>query len=307
MHLRARTVLLVSAALAVAASSAAPALAAPGPALSHAATGDQSLTWSIVPSPNANAINNVLSGVSCASASDCTAVGWHVHTTGGPSRTLIESWNGTTWSIVPSRNPRSVSSLNDVSCVSASDCTAVGSDTGAGIASKTLVESWNGTTWTVVPSPNAASHRHDTNDLNGVSCVSASNCTAVGSYMTRTGHPRTLIESWNGTTWTIVPSPNPGPATSGLGSVSCTSATACTAVGSYLMRKGGGRVEVTTLAESWNGTTWSIVPSPNTGPTVSALQGVSCATATACIAVGYSQTKTRALSSTLIESWNGTT
>ena len=68
-----------------------------------------------------------------------------------------------------------------------------------------------------------------------------------------------------------------------------------------------GRVVVTTLAESWNGTTWSIVPSPNTGPTVSALQGVSCATATACIAVGYSQTKTRALSSTLIESWNGTT
>jgi len=253
MHLRARTVLLVSAALAVAASSAAPALAAPGPALSHAATGDQSLTRSIVPSPNANAINNVLSGVSCASASDCTAVGWHVHTTKGPSRTLIESWNGTTWSIVPSRNPRSISSLNDVSCVSASDCTAVGSDTGAGIASKTLVE------------------------------------------------------SWNGTTWTIVPSPNPGPATSGLGSVSCTSATACTAVGSYLMRKGGGRVVVTTLAESWNGTTWSIVPSPNTGPTVSALQGVSCATATACIAVGYSQTKTRALSSTLIESWNGTT
>src|SRR5689334_18298280 len=221
MHLRARTVLLVSAALAIMASSAAPALAAPGPALSPAAAGDQPLTWSIVPSPNAIAIDNILFDVSCASVSNCTAVGWHVHTTKSPSKTLIESWNGTAWSVVSSRNPRSDSSLDSVSCVSASDCTAVGSDSGAGMAPKTLVESWNDTTWTVVPSPNAAPHRRGINELTGVSCASVSACTAVGSYMARNGRAKTLIESWNGTTWTIVPSPNPGPAASGLGSVSC--------------------------------------------------------------------------------------
>jgi hypothetical protein len=109
------------------------------------------LTWSVVPSPNPSAADVSLQGVSCLSATNCTAVG--VSATGATSQTLVESWNGTAWSIVASPNPSGNpdSSLNGVSCLSATNCTAVGA-TGNG-SQGTLVESWNGTAWSIVASP----------------------------------------------------------------------------------------------------------------------------------------------------------
>ena len=63
------------------------------------------------------------------------------------------------------------------------------------------------------------------------SCVTPRACTAVGFHGLLPG--RTLVETWNGTKWTVVPSPNAGPASAAniLESVSCVSARACTAVG----------------------------------------------------------------------------
>src|SRR2546427_1585311 len=69
-----------------------------------------------------------------------------------------------------------------------------------------------------------------TNDLYDVSCVSVTFCVAVGGYRAP-GEFRTLIESWDGRAWHIVPSPRPGD--SGLNGVSCVSVTSCTAVGFY--------------------------------------------------------------------------
>ena len=45
--------------------------------------------------------------------------------------------------------------------------------------------------------------------LYGVSCVSASACTAVGGYDNSAQTPVTLVEAWNGSKWTIRPSPSP--------------------------------------------------------------------------------------------------
>ena len=72
-------------------------------------------------------------------------------------------------------------------------------------------------------------------DLYGVSCTSATSCVAVGSAAQYGSHSeilRTLVESWNGTTWAVTPSPNkPGPQDlSSLAAVSCT-ADHCAAVG----------------------------------------------------------------------------
>src|SRR5262249_52179668 len=41
-----------------------------------------------------------------------------------------------------------------------------------------------------------------------------------------------------------------------------------------------------TLVESWNGTRWSVVPSPNRGVRYNELHGVSCAPAATCTAAG---------------------
>jgi hypothetical protein len=56
-----------------------------------------------------------------------------------------------------------------------------------------------------------------------------------------------------------------------------------------------------TLAESWDGTSWTSVPSPDRGPYGNALYSISCISATACTAAGSSTTKSGAYR-TLIES-----
>jgi hypothetical protein len=288
-----RTLLLSFATLVLAVSSAAPALAANGPAspLVHY----DSSTWSVVPTTNQT--RSILNGVSCVSATDCTAVG----SVGNAPETLVESWNGTAWSVVPSPDPGSGDNiLYGVSCASATACTAVGVSiqkvTGGGRTSKTLVESWNGTAWSTVPTPDPGNKT-----LVGVSCVSATDCTAVGS---SGNSAMTLVESWNGTAWSVVPSPNASGSINELLAVSCVSATACSAVGQYYNSQDLPR----TLAESWNGTAWSVEPSPNKGSgTGDVLTGVSCVSATACTAAGwYFPTSHGDGVRTLVESWNGT-
>ena len=83
-------------------------------------------------------------------------------------------------------------------------------------------------TWSVVHSPNRRAHG---NLLDAVSCVSPVACTAVGNYASSTGVARTLAESWDGSRWSLVRSPNVGRFGSQLVAVSCVSANACMAVG----------------------------------------------------------------------------
>jgi hypothetical protein len=225
-------------------------------------------TWTIQTAPSGGGIMN---GVSCTSATACTAVG------SDNSGTLAERWDGSTWTIqtTATASGATSSSMNGVSCTSATACTAVGSGNGG-----TLAERWDGSTWTIQTTPTPSGG----GSLNGVSCTSATACIAVGS-----GSGWALAERWDGSTWTLQSIPNPSGATSStLNGISCTSATACIAVGQYNIN---GNL---TLAEVWNGSTWTIQPTPTDGcdplgtglNTCSMLNGVSCTSATACIAVG---------------------
>jgi len=154
-------------------------------------------------------------------------------------------------------------------------------------------------TWSSVPSPNRGTGN---NLLDGVSCISAIACTAVGYSTASSGALRTLVESWDGTHWSVVPSLSVGTGGNDLYGVSCVSATACAAAGFYHI---AGRNIQKTLTESWDGTSWSVVPSPNPGNPHAFLEGVSCVSATVCTAAGLSNTNSGA-STTLIESWDGT-
>ena len=74
--------------------------------------------------------------------------------------------------------------------------------------------------------------------LYGVSCPLTTVCTAVGVSVDGSGLG-TLAEAWNGEKWQVEPTPNPtGASLSTLDAVSCTSATACMAVGYYYDSKG---------------------------------------------------------------------
>jgi hypothetical protein len=266
--------------------------------------------WSIVASPNPlGAGASRLAAVSCSAANACFAVGHQVVQASGAVKTLIEHWNGSAWSIVASPNPAGADSsrLAGVKCTSNTFCVAVGSQgvTSSGVV-KTLVERWNGTKWSMVASPNPAGDRYPR--LSAVSCTSTVRCVAVGDSLGPDGFLHTLVERWNGTSWSIIASPNPDAGEGGeLLGVSCTTSANCMAVGDYLL---GGAGRPATLVERWDGTRWSIVTSPVPERSYNTLQGVSCVS-TRCMAAGYYNAYgpppgyTFLGVKTLVERWNG--
>jgi hypothetical protein len=151
-------------------------------------------------------------GVSCPSARSCVMVGtWF---TGPADLGYYGIWNGSIWKgarILPQPKAMVVASPSAVSCPVPTKCLAVGFDRVPGknnaYPNQALAEFFNGRSWTrlSVPAPAGAA---DT-EFNGVSCVSATNCVAVGSTVYGT-NPKTyrvtaLTGIWNGKRWRLVP------------------------------------------------------------------------------------------------------
>ena len=246
-------------------------------------------SWTVQEPPNpTGATKSVLGDVSCTSSTACMAVGYFENSS-KMWVALAESWNGTAWSVQEPPSPTGAKVevvLEGVSCTSSTACTAMGHFKNSANTIVSLAERWNGTSWTVQepPSPTGATFTF----LKGVSCTSATACTAVGLFQNSSNKEAPLAESWNGTAWSIQEPPIPTGAEDGdqLG-VSCTSSTACIGVGSFY--NSSKTPKTGPLAESWNGTAWSLQEPPSpTGTTTGDLWRVSCTSSTACVAVGYS-------------------
>jgi len=225
-----------------------------------------------------------LKGVSCPTATACMAVGGLSNAKFSEQVPYAARWDGHHWT---SQHPPDAqvfrdAALDAVSCATARNCVAVGTACQTTLCDRAtpLIESWNGSGWRL-------DHAVAVKDgwLDGVSCVSASNCEAVG-FMLGSGIRQPLAEMWNGATWMqqSVPAPT---SESQLAAVSCTSATNCVGVG-----LSGPETD---LGEVWNGTDWRVVPMPG-GADDLGLSGISCASSTACVAVGPSH----------VRLWNGT-
>ncbi len=208
-------------------------------------------TWTIktTPRPRGTTYSD-LGDVSCRSAMFCTAVGDYQVNNSSKSRTLAEAWNGKTWAIEATPNPKdgvNGDGISGVACSSRRACVAVG---GYG---RTLAEAWNGHTWTIKATPNAKGATGS--DLSGVSCRAASACMASGG----SGGNGIFAEVWNGKKWTIKAVPHPKGATfTFLNSVSCGAKEACVAVGDEF---NSSQAE-SPVAEAWNGKTWTIKTVP---------------------------------------------
>jgi hypothetical protein len=132
--------------------------------------------WSVISSPDPGTGNNDLLGVSCSRTTRCQAVGSY-SIGSGPSRTLVESWTGRSWTHVTSSNDGALANaLEDASCTSSSSCTAVGFYKSGSRDYRTLIEAWNGFDWSVTPSPSP----HSSDQLLGTSCIDTTMCEAVG-------------------------------------------------------------------------------------------------------------------------------
>jgi hypothetical protein len=228
-------------------------------------------SWSVAEASSASSAGSEsLDGAACASAARCFAVGSHSEGTSG-FQTVVEAWDGTSWSVVPSPTPSGGGVLLGASCPAPTRCFAVGVETGS--PPTPLVEAWDGTSWSVVPSPTPSGG----GQLSGVACPSASLCFAVGS----TGGGGPLVEQWDGSSWQVAAVPSPGQGAT-LAGVGCTPDGLCVAAGST---GGPAAPSSATVLEAYDGWSWSLVPSPSPSSD-SVLEGAACASTTRCFAVG---------------------
>jgi hypothetical protein len=244
--------------------------------------------WSVQTTPvPAESTSSEYVAVGCNSTANCTAVGSAA--IGGVKTAIAARWNSPTWaaSSIPIPEGAKSSQLDGVDCLWSNFCAAVGRYTTSGGSIKSLVMFWNGTEWSLqsVTDPEGAAQ----STLLDVACTPTPNrCTAVGGWKNSTLEQFTLAYRFNGTsTWTLQSTSNPGGSiASVLQEVSCAGETACTAAGSWVSGGGGSNM---TLAEVWNGTSWSIQGTPNpAGATFSAFFGLSCRS-TSCMGVGWSR------------------
>ena len=273
------------------------ALAAVAAAPAQAAT-----SWSVLTTPNRGTIANELYGSAALSASSAWAVGsWYDVNRAAP-RTLVERWNGTSWSTVTSPNATDYyNELRDVDATSATNAWAVGYANGSsgvnGAPRSALALRWNGTAWSVVATPQPGTNIRQ---LYGVKAVSATDAWSVGWYYDTSLHGEALILHWNGTAWSEVTAPDPGTSGNTLESVAGTAANDLWAVG-YYSNSGEPGVLAHPLAVHYNGTGWVQTPLPESG-TGTFLHSVTAVSADDVWAVGSKN----GYSEPVAYHWNGT-
>ncbi|MGA8746024.1 MAG: hypothetical protein WB507_09180, partial [Solirubrobacterales bacterium] len=181
-------------------------------------------TWANLSTPTSGESTlTEIRDVSCTSSQFCMAAGWFDTHSG--YKLLTEIWNGSSWSLQV--RPEEYGYLYGVTCVSAEFCLAVGGDFYLPKA-----QAWNGTTWTGLSTAKLTGLSGG--DFSAVSCVSTTDCVAVGDGSSELEtHPAvTLGETWNGVAWTMQTTPRESErARNELTGVACVDLAACTAVG----------------------------------------------------------------------------
>ncbi len=200
--------------------------------------------------------------------------------------------------------------LQDISCSSAEDCMATGINGYSGLFAdvhSTVSAHWDGEEWSVVPLPDLEEEfgepiesgslsGPDGNNPGGISCVSPQWCVAVGSAKIGEVPPGDwfaprypLVVHWDGSEWSLQKEVTEASLKGNrLADISCLSTSFCVAV--------GGRWEAGkefTIALAWDGEEWtpmSTAQAPAEHNGGAELTGVSCTSATSCIAVGSSYT-----------------
>jgi hypothetical protein len=231
-------------------------------------------SWAVIPSPNpftGPGADDELNTVGGTSARDLWAAGFAFDGS-NLAQGLFEHFNGTTWQAAPPLAAPGIPDFAAVSAVSPADVWAVG--TALTAIDSTLAAHWNGHTWQVVTTPCLSGTKiilqengchQSNNELTGVTAVAANNVWASGFETESSDFHVPYALHWDGKTWSLIKTPNagtgPGNAGSSLFAITALSASDVWAVG----HSQNGNGTITTLTEQFNGSTWSLVPSPNPG------------------------------------------
>jgi hypothetical protein len=212
--------------------------------------------WSVFPSPpfdNPNVVAE-LSAITAISGTDIWAVG------GAEGGNLFEHWDGTAWTPAIAFLGGAFAT-GAASADATDDVWAVGFSGLSSAKASPFVAHFNGSTWQSVPSVPFASPISAA--FNGVLARAPNNVWAVGTIAeVLNGPTSTLIEHYDGNAWSVVPSPSVGQNQSNvLRGITAVSPTDIWAFGDFLAADGSGNQM--TLLLHWDGTSWTLAPSPN--------------------------------------------
>jgi hypothetical protein len=276
----------------------------------HAAAASSSSVWSdgvegVLPAGADPTKPAAVGDLICPSPGNCSAAGSYTDTAGDQQLVLFTETAGV-WApgvrvVLPANagtdqnNP--FLGITDMSCPSAGNCSAVGSyNVGPANVHGLLLDEMAGTWLPPIEAPlpaNASSQQLTQLPLIAISCASAGNCTAVGSYVENaaTGLHGLLLTETAGTWATGVEATLPADAVTltppaGLASVSCASAGNCIATGSYLTGSGSEGVLLTETAGSWAPGLEVQAPGNAAAPPEAYVNEVSCPSVGNCSATG---------------------
>jgi hypothetical protein len=241
--------------------------------------------------------------LSCPSPGNCGAGGSRPAGDGGSEAVVVSQVHGN-WSrvkpvrgLAPRKGWKNAGSVSAVSCTSAGNCVAVGSYAGKSSHNQAFIVIQRRSTWgTATAVPGLASlNRGNSAGLSGVSCTSIGNCSATGTYSTKsaTGLLFTISEVhgiWGNAAATPLTTALPGQpdgTVAGIGQISCSSPGNCSAGGSYPVNGGYQLFVISQVHGVWG----SAIQIPgtaalNTGLTA-AVNSISCSSPGNCSVGGY--------------------
>jgi hypothetical protein len=183
--------------------------------------------------------NAEVTSLSCASAGNCAAGGYYTSSRG--SRAFVVSERNGSWGkaiqvpgVAALSGASGGSMVDSLSCGSAGNCAAGGGYSSDGDQQAFVVSEKNGSWGKAIEVPGlAALNVSAAGGIDSVSCASAGNCAAVGSYRDADGIPQAFVVSENHGSWgTAIEVPGSAAfGTATFDSVSCASAGNCAAAG----------------------------------------------------------------------------
>jgi subtilisin family serine protease len=232
-------------------------------------------------------VERALDTVSCASATECVAVGaTRVNYEDSSTVSYHEAlhWDGQSWTEAELPMPEGVGSANvrigGISCPSTGSCFALGMGPGAS-GNEAFVEHWDGEQWSAQILP-PGEEEAEIKEPVGISCASADSCMAIMLYPAST-IDSTAIYIWDGEEWShIAEKPTlPEGSKPPLAPPSCPAPETCTLIGE---NPDGG------WSAAWDGESWQAEEIPpltefSEGEKI-IWDGVSCTSQSACVAVG---------------------
>jgi hypothetical protein len=243
-------------------------------------------SWAKVPAPQPDgAINSTLTSVAGTSETQTWASGNYY--TGGRPHSLLEHWDGGAWTLLDDAVPSDAlaSALFTVAASDAANVWAGGVVNMPDGSGGGFIEHWNGKTW------RALRYFSKVGEFTSIDFDSPSDGWAVGS-----GGRGTAAYHWDGDSWTHEPTPSPG----GADDEGLTSVTALSPKDAWAVGYDDGDRDDAPYAEHWDGTSWTVMPTPVLESDREQLEALS---PTDLWAVWSYSTATKDVS--LIEHWDG--